>query len=56
MKRVSMAVFAVAACTGLVYAGGGPTYVKWEEAKKIAAQTGKPIAVYSTVNQDGGGC
>ena len=35
---------------------GGPNYVKWQEAKKLAAQTGKPIVVYATVNEEGGSC
>ncbi len=35
---------------------GGPNYVKWQEAKKLAAQTGRPIIVYATVNEEGGSC
>jgi hypothetical protein len=53
--KVMATAMMMLACTSVALAGG-PTFVKWAEAKKLAAATGKPIAVYATVNEEGGGC
>ena len=53
--KVTATLILTLACASLAMAGG-PTYVKWGEAKKLAAATGKPIIVYATVNEEGGGC
>ncbi len=55
MRRAVTTTLLVLTCTGLALAGG-PTWVKWDAAKAMAAATGKPIAVYCTVDQDGGSC
>lgn len=56
IRRVSTAALGVALLAGMAAAAGGPSWVKWDQAKKMAAATGKPIIVYATVNEEGGGC
>ncbi len=47
-------VFAVA-CSGVALGiGNGPDYVKWQQAKALAAETGKPICVFTLVGPKGG--
>ncbi len=56
MTRCASVVAAAAlsvACLG--FASGGPPYMKWSDAKKQAEVTGKPIMVYSVVDQKGTG-
>lgn len=57
IRSISVVALVTMACTGLA-AGfqSKPTYVKFSEAQKIAAATGRPIAVYSVTNAEGGGC
>lgn len=54
-RRVSFAGAFVVACAAVALAGG-PPWVKFDQAKQMAAATGKPILVYSNVDENGGGC
>ncbi len=56
MRQICAVVAVSMACTTLAFAGGNIQWVKWKEAKALAAATGKPIVVYATVNEEGGGC
>ena len=48
----------LAACAALgMTAAGGPPWMKLDRAKAGASETGKPIAVYATVDgKDASGC
>ncbi len=37
-------------------AAGGPEWKQFREAKGLSAATGRPIIVYSIVDEKGGGC
>ena len=54
-RRLSLLGAAVLSATCLAFAGGGPPFMKWSDAKKQAAATGKPIMVYSQVDSKGAG-
>lgn len=54
-RRVTM-VAALVCTFAAVALAGGPPWVKWDQAKAMAAATGKPILVYSNVDAEGGGC
>ena len=57
MKR-SLACTAVVAlaCGSLAMSFGGPPWMKLDNAKVAAQASGKPIAVYATVNANAEGC
>lgn len=56
MHRI-LVLGAVALGLGGANAGvGGPSWTQWEPAKGQSAATGKPILVYSTVDEKGNGC
>jgi len=56
--RVSAKLVILAACAGIgMTAGGPPPWVKLDRAKATALETGKPLAVYATVDgKDASGC
>ncbi len=54
-RRISFAAAAILSVACLGFASGGPAFVKWADARKQAAVTGKPIMVYSVVDQKGTG-
>jgi hypothetical protein len=56
MRKFCAVVAVSLACTTLAYSNVGIQWMKWKEAKALAAATGKPIVVYATVNEEGGGC
>ncbi|MBI4563802.1 MAG: hypothetical protein HY716_03795 [Planctomycetes bacterium] len=55
-RRIAVGAVLGLACASLALAGGGPNFVKFQQAKVLAAMTGKPIAVYATVDSKGAGC
>lgn len=55
MRRVVTGGVLVLVCAGLAMAGG-PPWMKWDQAKPAALGSGKPILVYSTVDDEGGSC
>lgn len=46
--------FATLGATVATGVGNGPDYVKWAQAKALAAETGKPICVFTLVGDKGG--
>ena len=56
--RVSAKLVILAACAGIgMTAGGPPPWQKLDRAKAMAQETGKPLAVYATVDgKDASGC
>jgi hypothetical protein len=56
--RLSAKLVVLAACAGLAMSpAGGPPWMKLDKAKAVAAETGKPLAVYATVDgKDASGC
>src|SRR5688572_27036729 len=55
--RVSMKFAILAACAGLGMSAGGPPWLKLDRAKAAAVESGKPLAVYATVDgKDASGC
>jgi hypothetical protein len=55
--RVSVKFAILAACAGIAMAPVGPPWMKLDRAKAFAQETGKPIAVYATVDaKDASGC
>lgn len=56
--RLSAKFVILAACAGLAMSpAGGPPWMKLDKAKAAAAETGKPLAVYATVDgKDASGC
>lgn len=55
MSRLAMSlVFATLGASMAAGVGNGPDYVKWAQAKALAAETGKPICVFTLVGPKGG--
>ena len=46
--------FATLGATMATGVGNGPDYVKWTVAKQLAAETGRPICVFTLVGEKGG--
>jgi hypothetical protein len=54
--RVARVAVLALACAGVSMTFGGPPWMKLDAAKAMAAASGKPIAVYATVNSKAEGC
>lgn len=54
MRKVAAKFAILAAVAGIGMSAGNPPWMKLDAAKAAAAVSGLPIAVYATVNAEGG--